>query len=74
MTRSNRSTRIQIRCTPTELANIAKYADFLNISIADLIRDSITMTLASKPDRFNWPKKLATAIAKFMNDYPWSSR
>jgi hypothetical protein len=69
----HRTTRIQFRCTPNEAANINVIALNLRLSLADFIRDAITIAVAKNPDRRKWDLLLATAIMKIADRSPWTT-
>lgn len=69
----HRTSRIQMRCTPAEARNIRILAELLDISTADFIRDAVTISIASNPNRSQWDRKLATAIMRISDRSPWST-
>ena len=69
----NRTSRIQLRCTPAETSNMNALARKLNISLADFIRDSVTIAVASNPNASQWDRKLATAIMRIADRSPWTT-
>ena len=69
----HRTTRIQIRCTPDEARHINALADALDRSLADFVRDSVTIAVSSDPNRSQWDRKLATAIMRIADRSPWTT-
>jgi hypothetical protein len=73
MTNAVRDTRIQLRCTEHEASNIREIADTLNRPVSELVRDAITIAIASNPNESQWDRKLATAIMKIADRSPWTT-
>jgi hypothetical protein len=69
----HRTTRIQLRCTPHEAQSINVLALNLGLSLADFIRDAVTIAVANDPDRSKWDRKLATAIMRIADRSPWTT-
>ena len=69
----HRTSRIQFRCTPVESAHINALANALDRSLADFVRDSITIAVANDPNRSQWDRKLATAIVRIADRSPWTT-
>jgi hypothetical protein len=69
----HRTTRLQVRCTPLERQSIDVMALNLGLSVANFVRDSVTIAVASDPDRTQWDRKLATAIMRIADRSPWTT-
>jgi len=67
-----RTTRIALRCTPTELKTIDKLAKKHELSIADFIRQSIIIALAGTADGTKWRHHYNKALETFNDNIPWS--
>ena len=69
----HRTTRIQVRCTPNEAHNVNELALNLGLTLAEFVRDAVTIAVASNPDRNQWDRKLATAIMRIADRSPWTT-
>jgi hypothetical protein len=68
-----RTSRIQFRCTPQERENILAYANALNLTACDFLRDAVTIAVAGNPNASQWDRKLATAIVRIADRSPWTT-
>jgi len=72
MTNKNRTTRIALRCTPTELDNIALLAAYYGLPTADFIRQAIVIAVSFRPLRHGWRLAHAKALDTADHDNPRS--
>jgi len=67
----NRTTRIALRCTPTELVNINRLAASLGLDTAVFIRQAIVIAATKAKLQPSWRNAYYNAIGSENCVFPW---